>query len=232
MSRIVRFAVLSVALGVAVAPLRTVAAQDTTPVVAVVPFTLHAAPRDTRDFAGIGTAVADLLAADLAAGASVRLTERAPLRRAVDLQPPSRRGGVDRSAAVAAAKLLGAQHVVYGGFTADATGNVRLDSRAVNVSTGAVEFTERIQGRGDDVVSLVRQLAARLIAGMPLPASTAAATGASAPVSLRSLVAYGKALDFADHGDRAQAEALLSSVIADNPGFAPAKSALAGLQRR
>ena len=119
----------------------------------------------------------------------------------------------------------GAQHVVYGGFTADAAGNVRLDARAVNVGTGAVEFTERLQGRGDDVVALLHQLASRLAAGMSLSLSGNSAPGASLP--LRALVEYGKGLAAVDRGYRAQARQLLEGVLREHPDFAPAKAALA-----
>jgi hypothetical protein len=192
--------------------------------VMVVPFNVHVAQRDSRDFAGVGTAIADLLATDLRAGGA-RVVERGPAQRTVALQPRSRDGMIGREGAVAAAKILGATHVVYGGFSADAAGNVRLDARAVNVTTGAVELTERLQGSGDDVVAMVGALASRLAKGMSLPLAGGAPQGAALP--LRSLVDYGKGLEAADRGDRAQARQLLEGVLRDHPDFAPAKAALA-----
>lgn len=214
---------LAVAGGLAL-PAGTAGAQGAGPSVVIAPFNVHEAQRDSRDFAGIGTAIADLLAASLRAG-GVSVAERAPVQRTIALQPRARDGMLGRDGAVAAAKLLGAQHVVYGGFAADAAGNVRLDARAVNVSTGAVEFTERLQGRGDEIVALLQQLASRLAGGMSLPLSGGGRAGTSIP--LRALGDYGRGLEALDRGDRAAARQLLQGVVRDHPDFAPAKSALA-----
>jgi len=222
--RITRFAgSIAVAAGLAF-PGATLGAQAAAQAIMVAPFNVHEAQRDSRDFDGVGTAIADLLAADLRAGGAA-VVDRAPTQRTVALQPRVRDGMLGRQGAVEAAKLLNAAHVVYGGFTADAAGNVRLDARAVNVGTGQVEFTERLQGHGDDVMGMLQQLASRLAAGMSVPLSSGAAQGASLP--LRSLVDYGKGLEAADRGDRAQARSLLQGVVRDHPDFAPAKAALA-----
>lgn len=224
MVRIARMATsLALAGGLAL-PGSTLGAQAAAQTVMVAPFNVHEARRDSRDFAGVGTAIADLLAADLRAGGA-RVVDRGPAQRTITLQPRSRDGMLSRQGAVQAARTLGAAHAVYGGFTADAAGNVRLDARAVNVGTGAVEFTERVQGRGDEVVAMLHQLASRLATGMSVTLSTAAPHGVSLP--LRSLVDYGKGLEAADHGDRARARQILEGVVRDYPGFAPAKAALA-----
>jgi TolB-like protein len=224
MVRIARIATsFALAAGIAL-PLATLAAQGTAQTVMVAPFNVHEARGDSRDFAGVGTAIAELLAADLRAGGA-RVVDRAPAQRTVALQPRSRDGMLGRQGAVEAAKTLGAAHVVYGGFSADAAGNVRLDARAVNVASGAVEFTERLQGHGDEVVAMLQQLASRLAAGMSVPLAGAASKGASLP--LRSFVDYGKGLEAVDRGDRAQARQILEGIVRDHPDFAPARAALA-----
>lgn len=224
MVRVARFAALIAIAGLVAGRALPAGAQGNAQTVMVVPFNLHESPRDNRDFAGVGSAIADLLAGDLHAG-GIQVIDHAPAARTAALQPKSRGGMVARQAAVDAAKLLGATHVVYGGFAADAAGNVRLDARAVNVGTGAVEFTERLQGRGDEVVVLLQQLASRLASGMSLSFTGGGAQNAALP--LAALVTYGKGLEAADRGDRAQARQLLESLVRDHPDFAPAKAALA-----
>jgi TolB-like protein len=215
---------LAVAIGSMISP-AAVAAQGTASTVAVVAFNVRGARADTTaEYAGIGSAIADLLAADLRSAAGVRVVDRGPIGRTVALQAKTRQGFVGREGAVAAAKLLDAGHVVFGGFAADPAGNVRIDARAVNVGTGVVETTERLQGRGDDIVSLIHQLATRLAGAMTLPAGTSpSVTG----VPLAALAAYGRALEAGDRGERAQARQLLEGVVRDHPDFAPARTALA-----
>ncbi len=227
----IRFARWTMSLAVAgglAFPVAAVGAQGAQQTVMVVPFNVHEAQRDSRDFAGVGTAIADLLAVDLRAG-GVTVVERGPANRTAALEPRGRGGMLGRKGAVDAAKALGASHVVLGGFTADAAGNVRVDARAVNVATGAVEATERLQGKGDDAVAMLGDLASRLAKGMSLSLSGGSSQGS---LPLRSLVDYGKALDAADRGDRAQARQLLEGIVRDHPDFAPAKAALAGSGNR
>jgi hypothetical protein len=229
MNRIARLAVALVATAVLTVPTTTVAAQATGQAVVVAPFNVHEARRDSRDFHGVGTAIADLLAADLRAG-GVSVADREPVQRTIALQPRGRDSLLGRQDAVAAAKLLGAQHVIYGGFSADQAGNVRLDARAVNVGSGAVEATERLQGHGDEIPALVQQLAARLASAMSVTLKQGATQGASLP--LRALVDYGKALEAMDRGDRAGARSLLQGLVQDHPDFAPARAALAAAGSR
>jgi len=224
MIRIARLATSLAAVGGLALSAAALGAQESSATVMVAPFNVHEARGDSRDFAGAGTAIADLLGADLRAG-GVRVVERAPTQRTVALQPRTRDGMVGRQGVTEAAKLLGAAHAVYGGFSADAAGNIRLDARVVNAGTGAVEFTERLQGRGDDVVGMLHQLVARLAAGMSVSLSGNSAPNASIP--LRALVDYGKALEALDRGDRAQARQRLESIVRDQPDFAPARTALA-----
>jgi len=225
MKQLARLAMaLSVTIGSTLSP-GALRAQGTGATVAVVAFNVRGARNDSiAEYAGVGTAIADILSADLRAAAGVRVVDRAPIGRTVALQARTRQGFLGREGAVAAAKLLNADHVVFGGFAADAAGNVRIDARAVNVATGVVETTERLQGRGDDVVSLVQQLAARLAGAMTVPAANSSAVSA---VPLTALVTYGRALEAIDRGERAQARQLLEGIVRDHPDFAPARAALA-----
>lgn len=222
MKRIARLTATLVLLSGAALPTAAVAQGTTT--VAVVPFNVRESRTDTAAFIGIGTALADLLSAELRAVPGVRVLDRGPVSRTAAIQPKTRNGFTGREGAVTAARALGAQHVVFGGFAADASGNVRLDARAVNVGTGVVETTERLQGRGDDIASLVHQLAVRLETAMSVTAS--GSTAASPSIDVSGLAAYGKALEASDRGDRAQARQLLEGVLRDHPDFAPAKAAL------
>lgn len=226
--RIARIAALLIGasvLGAAAHPVRAQGAQ-----LAIAPFNVHEARGDSRSFDGAGTAIAELLGADLRQATGARVVERAAMRRTSALQPHSPEGMLGRQGGVEAAKLLGAQHVIVGGFAADASGNVRIDARAVNVATGAVEATERLQGRGDDILSLLQQLTTRLAAGMSLTGSGGAGNAGTLP--LRAFVDYGRALDASDRGDQAQAKLLLEALVRDHPDFTPARTALAGVGGR
>ena len=114
---------------------------------------------------------------------------------------------------------------------ADPKGNFRIDARAVNVETGAIEYTERVQDTADNVMGLIGQLR-RLTSnsGLKLGATTdgrAVQAPAGTRLPMRVAVLYGKALDMADKGDKARAVELFGAVLKEFPDYTPARSGLA-----
>jgi TolB-like protein len=239
MTRLTRIALLAVAGAGLVAPPVTAAAQAGKPTVAIMYFNNNVFAKDAKDYDGLSKGVPDFLITEMAANPNIRVVERDQVQRLIDEQKLVGAGQVDRETAVKVGKLLGAQHMIFGGFMADPKGNFRIDARAVNVETGAIEFTDRVQDRADNVLALISQLAGRLNAGLKLPASplrtgdagAAGAQQAGAPTAtklpMRVAVLYGKALDMADKGDKARAVELFGAVLKEFPDYAPARTGMA-----
>jgi TolB-like protein len=237
MTRLTRIALLAVASAGLVAPRGAVVAQAAKPTVAIMYFNNNVFTKEARDYDGLSKGVPDFLITEMSANPAIRVVERDQVQKLIDEQKLVGAGQVDREAAVKVGKLLGAQHMIFGGFMADSKGNFRIDARAVNVETGAIEFTDRVQDRSDNVLGLVSQLAGRLNAGLKLPTRTGDASGAAgaqqagAPsatkLPMRLAVLYGKALDMADKGDKARAVELFSAVLKEFPDYAPARKGMA-----
>ena len=239
MTRLFRTAVLALAGAGLAAPSGAVAAQAGRPTVAIMYFNNNVFTKDARDYDGLSKGVADFLITEMSSNSSIRVVERDQVQRLIEEQKLVGAGQVDRETAVKVGKLLGAQHMIFGGFMADPKGNFRIDARAVNVETGAIEFTDRVQDRSDNVLALIGQLATRLNSGMKLPGATtrtgdAGASGAQqagapsqAKLPMRLAVLYGKALDMADRGDKARAVELFGAVLKEFPDYAPARTGMA-----
>lgn len=221
MNRYIRFATL-----VAFAAVSSTSAQaqtDGKPTVAIMFFNNNAVGAGGREYDGLSKSIADFLITDMATNPGIRVVERDQVQKLIDEQKLVKNGIVDRESAVRVGKLLGAQHMIFGGFMADARGNVRIDARAVDTGTGAIEYTERVQDKADNIMPLVGALAAKMNRGMMLPANPAPVVPAK--LSMRYAVMYGKALDLADHGDKAHAVELFDTVLKEFPDFTPARSA-------
>jgi len=202
------------------------AAQAAKPTVAIMYFNNNVFTKDARDYDGLTKGVPDFLVSEMSSNPNIRVIERDQVQKLIDEQKLTSGGQVDRETAVRVGKLLGAQHMIFGGFMADPKGNFRIDARAVNVESGAIEYTDRVQDKADDVMALIAQLAARLNSGLKLGAP--ARTGdAGTRIPMRVAVLYGKALDMADKGDNAKAIELFGAVLREFPNYAPAKSGLA-----
>jgi len=251
MTRFARFAmVAAAALGI-VAPAASLSAQGAgKPTVAILYFNNNVFTSNARDYDGLSKGVPDFLVTELANNPNIRVIERDQVQKLVDEQKLTSGGQVDRETAVRVGKLLGAQHMIFGGFMADPKGNFRIDARAVNVETGLIEYTDRVQDNADNVMPLIEKLAGKLNAGMHLPAMPersgmtqpagsqqmgATQAGAPAPtpkLPMKYAVMYGKALDLADKGDNAHAVELFGAVLKDFPDFAPAKSGISKLKAK
>jgi TolB-like protein len=239
MIRLIRTAALALAGAGLVAPLGAALAQAGRPTVAIMYFNNNVFTKDARDYDGLSKGVADFLITEMSSNASIRVVERDQVQRLIEEQKLVGAGQVDRETAVKVGKLLGAQHMIFGGFMADPKGNFRIDARAVNVETGAIEFTDRVQDRSDNVLALVGQLATRLNSGLKLPGSPTrtgdtggpGAQQAGAPsatkLPMRLAVLYGKALDMADKGDKARAVELFGAVLKEFPDYTPARTGMA-----
>src|SRR6476661_2437402 len=172
MKRSARFATLAAALLGVAAPVASVLAQaDARPTVAIMFFNNNVFTKDARDYDGLSKGIADFLITEMAANPNIRLIERDQVQKLIDEQKLVTGGQVDRETAVKVGKLLGAQHMIFGGFMADPKGNFRIDARAVNVESGAIEYTDRVQDHGDNVMGLIGQLAGHLNSGLKLGAT-------------------------------------------------------------
>ena len=201
------------------------AAQAAKPTVAIMYFNNNVFTKDAHDYDGLTKGVPDFLISEMASNPNIRVIERDQVQKLIDEQKLTSGGQVDRETAVKVGKLLGAQHMIFGGFMTDFKGNFRIDARAVNVETGAIEYTDRVQDHADNVLALIGQLAGRLNSGLRL--GTPTRTGdAGTRLPMRIAVLYGKALDMADKGDKAKAVELFGAVLREFPDYTPARSGL------
>ena len=251
MNRTARFAIAASAVLCVAAPLAPALAQaDARPTVAIMFFNNNVFTKDARDFDGLSKGIPDFLITEMAANPNIRLIERDQVQKLVDEQKLVTGGQVDRETAVRIGKLLGAQHMIFGGFMADPKGNFRIDARAVSVEQGVIVYSERVQDKSDNVMALIGTLAGKLNAGMRLPSMSsrtgdagaalaprdsgavaiqAGAPAASPKLPMKYAVMYGKALDMTDRGDKTRAVELFGAVLKEFPDFEPARKAQARL---
>ena len=239
MTRLTGIALLALAATAVAAP-QEVVAQSGKPTVAIMYFNNNVFTKDARDYDGLAKGVPDFLITEMSANQNIRVVERDQVQKLIDEQKLVGAGQVDRETAVKVGKLLGVQHMIFGGFMADPNGNFRIDARAVNVETGAIEYTDRVQDKSDNVLAIITQLAGRLNSGLKLPAAPArtgdaspakgaqqAGTPRAAKLPMRLAVMYGKALDMSDKGDKAHAAELFGAVLKEFPDYAPARNGMA-----
>jgi len=208
---------------------------DTRPTVAVMFFTDGAIGKEHETLAPLSGGIADMLITDLSVNEKIRVVERDNLKKLMDEQNLSAGGRVDQETAVKVGKLLGVHHMIFGGFVTDGRGTMRLDARAVNVETSAIEHVETVTGKQDDLMSLIAQLADKLNKGLKLPAMPKAVQEASLQtakkVPFQATLLYSRALAAKDAGKPDEAVELLQKSLAAFPDYEPAQRELKKLDK-
>lgn len=236
-------AVLAAALTLA-APIAAAAqGNSNAPTVAIMYFN-NGSLVDHDDYEPMKKGMADILITEMQSNPRIRVIERDALQKILDEQKLAEDKRTDPATSARIGKLLGAQHMIVGGFFIDRKGRLRLDARSVNVETSAIEHVETTNGNADDVLEVIAELARKLNAGLKLPgrpegtrdrppssgSTTRPSTGAdvaasSPPVSpFKAMMTYARALSEDDAHNTRSALALYKQFLSETkPTFAVAQ---------
>ncbi len=203
------------------------------PTVAILYFT-NGALIDNASYAPLSKGMSEMLITELSQNSAVRVVERDRLQSLIEEQNLQNSDRVDKETAVKLGKTLGARHMLMGTFVIDPKKNMRIDVRAVNTETSAIEYTESVTGNADNLLQLVIQLGAKVNAGLKLPAmktASASTPAAKSPNQFKAIMAMSQALEAEDRKNPAQAATLYKQAIALNPDFDRAKVRLASIEK-
>ncbi len=200
-------------------------ASAAAPTVAVLPF---------RDLSGVkmsvGEAIRETVTSDLKTLGGVRVVERAELDRVLGEQHLQGAGEVDSATAARVGKLTGATLIAVGAYQQSAS-DVRLTARFVQVETGEIVGTAKVDGRASEFLRLQDKVTAELLrsAGMQQHIKRIVERQRAPLKSMRTLELYGDAL--VAENDEKKAE-LLKLAVAEDASFTYAAADLAALEKR
>ena len=199
-------------------------ASAAAPTVAVLPF---------RDLSGgkasVGEAIRETVTSDLKTLGGVRVVERAQLDRVLGEQH-LQATDVDPATAARLGKLLGATLIAVGAYQ-QAAADVRLTARFVQVETGEIVGTAKVDGRASDFFRLQDKVTAELLRSAGLGQRVHKITErARAPLkSMHTLELYGDALVAENDSKKKE---LLEAAVAEDSSFTYAAADLAALEKR
>ncbi len=232
------FAMLAV-LAIA-APSLASAQGASKPTVAVLYFNNSAIGSANAELQPLSKGIADMLIGELAANPNIRVVERDQIQKVLDEQKLSTDGKLDNETAVKVGKLVGAHYMVTGGFVTDRSGRMRFTARVFNTETSLIVFptaggpTGVVEGKIDNFMELVNELAAKINSGAKLPDIPArvgeARKEAAKKVPYEAIALYSKGLVAADAGNKTEAVTLFNKALAKFPAFEKASAELKKLQ--
>jgi TolB-like protein len=210
------------------------AAQDSRPGIAVMPFADGGSfGQDKEDFEALTIGVQQMLITELAVNSQLRIVDRGQLRQIMEEQDLGASGRVDEQTAARIGKIVGAKYMVLGGFV-DFYGEMRFDTRIVNVETSELEKAHYVRGDRAEMFSLVVQLADGITKELSLPALQKQALQEreqrAEEIPHEAVRMYTKALLAQDRGDTDRAIELFSRITTDFPAYTEAGEALKQLR--
>ncbi|MDP1860136.1 MAG: CsgG/HfaB family protein [Gemmatimonadaceae bacterium] len=211
---------------------QTASKNDTRPTIAVLYLT-NGALADNATYAPLSKGIAEMLITELAQNNALRVVERDRLQTLLEEQNLQSSDRVDKETALKLGKILGSRHMLMGSFVIDLNRNMRIDVRAVNTETSAIDYVETVSGKSDKLLELVIQLGAKVNAGLKLPAlkmASATTPASKSPNQFKALLAMSRALEAEDTKDIEGAKTLYKSAIAMNPDFDRARIRLASME--
>lgn len=153
------------------------AQTDTRPIVAVLSFDNNSIGANRQEFDGLGKGIQEMLIADLASNARIRVVDRERIQRVLDEQNLVKAGAIDPATAVRVGRILGAQYAIYGGFMSDGRGTMVLTAHSTDMETSAIGNAMRVQRKTDDVLGLIADMSTKLNAEIKLDGHAARRMG-------------------------------------------------------
>lgn len=94
---------------------------------------------------------------------AVQVVERRKLQAILDELKLSQSGLLDDASTVQVGKMLGAQHLVFGGFMVMMDEKMRIDVRIVEVETGMTLIAGEVTGKSKAVLTHIKQLSKKIL---------------------------------------------------------------------
>jgi len=204
------------------------AAQDTRPGIAVLPFENGGSyGQDKENFEALQKGIPGMMISELGQNPAARVVDRDNIESLLKEQDLGKDGRVDAATAAKIGKLVGARYMITGTFV-DLYGHFRTDARIVDVETSEILKTVKSEGKREELFKLIQTLSEKLMSETklpPLPKEVSQAVKAR-NVPTEALTLYSKALLYQDGGDKTKAAEFFRKAIETFPNYAEAQEGL------
>ncbi len=178
------------------------------------------------ELAPLAKGLADMLITDLSNVSSLQIVERDRLNQVLAELQLGRSKFIDPKTAQKLGKGLAAEFIMTGGYTL-AGDALRLDARVIEVQTGKVRASEKVEGAKDEFFALEKELVDILVRTLDLKLALAEKSKlrSNATESFAAWSNYSAGLDAKDRGDDAEARRLFQAALDADPNYKAAKNA-------
>ena len=137
----------------------------------------------------------------------------------------SQSGIITQESTVKVGHLLGAQHLLFGGFIVTAQNKIRIDVRIVEVETGLTVNASEVTSKTKRILSLVKQLSKQILEGLTIHLTKKEEDFYKKVknIELDTVILFSKGLEYEDRGEFETAKRIYMKVLEVEPNFHKAK---------
>jgi len=178
-----------------------------------------------EEYNPLSRGLAEIMITELQQVKTIHVVERAKLRSILDELKLSQSGLVSQENSIRVGKLLGAQHLVFGGYIVAMNEKIRIDVRIVEVETGLVIKAGEVTGKAKQILSLVQKLSKKILKDLNIKMTKAEeqTLEKSQKLDMKAVVLFSKGIEFEDKNQREKAIEFYNKALAIEPEFRQAK---------
>ncbi len=179
-------------------------------------------------YESLSKGLADMMITELSTISSLKVVERQKLRSILEEMQLSQSGMVSEQNSVQVGKMLGAAHLVFGGFMVTMDEKIRVDMRIVEVETGLTVKAGEMTGKTKEVLTLVKKLSEKILKDLQIATTRDELKGLESgkQMDMKAVVWYSKGIEFEDQKQWDKAMAAYKEAMKIEPKFTQASDRL------
>lgn len=183
------------------------------------------------EYQSLSKGLAEMMITGLNQAGSLQVVERQKLRSIMEEIQLSQAGVVSEESSLRAGRLLGARHLVFGGYMVVPDNKIRIDVRIIEVETGLTVKANEMTGKTKDVLNLISKLNDKILKDLNvrIAENRKKTPEASEQVDFKAMMWFSRGVGFEDAGNSPKAVECYNKALKIAPDFEQAKTRLSQL---
>ena len=188
----------------------------------------------SEQYQPLAKGLAEMVITELSRIQTVRVVERRELRSLLEEMKLSQTGSVTGETSVRVGMLLGAKHLVFGGYMVALDEKIRIDVRIIEVETGLTVKAEEVTGKTSKILTLLKKLSKKILNDLDikLTRNEKKALDESDNLDIKAIMYFSKGLEFEDLGQWDKAEINYQLALDIEPKMKRAEERLQAISER
>jgi len=176
---------------------------------------------DPEEYISLSKGLAEIMITEMNQVKAIRIVERQKLRSLLDELKLSQSGIISNESTVQVGKMLGAQHLVFGGYMVTLDKKIRIDVRIVEVETGLTIKAVEVTGKTKDVLSLIKRLSKKILTDLDVRLTKGEEEffNKSENFDMDAVLFFSKGLEFEELGQLEEAGRCFKKALQIEPHF-------------